>query len=161
MIAGLLLFSAGSTSEKKEEEKSGGKAEDIVDENIDIASYIGAQIDVAEDGSIQLPFNDQVLAADFSKDGHIKLLAFDEYIIIVEGEEIIHAEEAAPEHHLHSDELTVSEDGRFVTWRGRLDDYEISVYDVEKKEAHLVEKTEDTDPYDVFAPHHIETVGDR
>jgi len=113
-----------------------------------------------EDGSIQLPFNDQVLAADFSKDGHIKLLAFDEYIILVEGNKIIHAEESAPEHHLHSDELTVSEDGRFVTWRGRLDDYEISVYDVEKKEAHLVEKTEDTDPYDVFAPHHIETVGD-
>lgn len=160
MIAGLLLFTACAASEKEEEETNRGQAENTVEESSDVAAYIGEQIEIVEDGSIQLPFNDQVLAADFSKDGHIKLLAFDEYMIIVEGEEIIHAEESAPEHHLHSDELTVSEDGRFVTWRGRLDDYEISVYDVEKKEAHLIEKTEDTDPYDVFAPHHIETVGD-
>lgn len=160
MIAGILLLSACSASEKKEKETNGEKEEHTVDKSTNITSYIGEQIDVAEDGSIQLPFHDQVLAADFSKDDHIKLLAFDEYIMIVEGQEIIHVEEAAPEHHLHSDELTVSEDGRFVTWRGHQDDFEISVFDVKNKESHLVEKTEDTDPYDVFAPHHIEKVED-
>lgn len=156
IFAGILFLYACSEGG----ETDGGQASEVEEESTDLKDYIGEQIDIAEDGSIQLPFHDQVLAADYSKDGNIKLFAFDDYVIIVEGEEIIHAEEAAPKRHLHSDELSVSEDGRFVTWRGHLDDLEISVYDVENKEAHLIEKTEDWDPYDIFAPHLIEKHGD-
>ncbi|MEI3613273.1 hypothetical protein [Pseudogracilibacillus sp. SO30301A] len=156
ILAGMLFLVACSEGKETEGEQVSKKEE----ESAGVKDYIGEQITISEDGSIELPFDDQVLAADFSGDGNIKLLAFDDYVIIVEGEEIIHAEEAAPKHHLHSDELSVSEDGRFVTWRGHLDDLEISVYDVENREVHLVEKTEEWDPYDIFAPHLIEKHGD-
>ena len=158
LIAGLLLLSACSEGE---ETKSSGKQEaNSVEENTEMEALIGEQIEVAEDGSIELPFHDQVLAAAYSKDGHIKLFGFDGFVIIVEGDEIIYAEEHSSKYHLDSHELTVSEDGRFVAWRGHMEDFEISVYDVENKVAHLVEKTDDLDPYIIFAPFLIEKHGD-
>lgn len=160
-----VIFLSGCSDSKAEDENEVAEESETTVENstepgTELESLIGQQIEITEDGSIRLPFDDQVLAATFSNDGHVKFLAFDEYMILVEGEEIIHADISSPDHHLESDEIALSEDGRFATWRSHLDDFEISVYDLETREKHVVEKTEDHDPYNVFQPWLIEKHGD-
>ena len=161
ILVGVFLLAA--CSESKESEESGEKVEeaDAVEESAEITDYIGEQIDVKEDGSIELPFDDQVLAAAYSGDGEIKLFAFDDYIIIVEGEEIIHVnEEAAPEHHLDSGELAVSEDGKFATWKIYNDEVKFGVFDVGNRDAHIVESEDDLVLLNIFSPNLIEKHGD-
>jgi len=154
ILVGVFLLAACSESKEQEEANA-------VEESAEITDYIGEKIDVKEDGSIELPFDDQVLAAAYSEDGEIKLFAFDDYIIIVEGEEIIHVnEEAAPEHHLESGELAVSEDGRFATWKIHKDEVKIGVFDVENREDNIVESEDDLILLNIFSPNLIEKHGD-
>lgn len=145
LIAILLLFTACSVDagNKARDEKKSKKGSE---ETMNLDDLIGKEIDISE-GTITLPFDDQVSEAVFSEDGTVMILRTPAYVVVVDGEEIIRVDKVKS----YSELVTpmVSNDGRFVTWRGHQDDWEISVYDVENRQLDVVEEDEEQDPYGV------------
>lgn len=157
-LIGILLLVA--CSDKEGEEAASDETTDEVaegEENKELEDYIGETIDVKEDGSITFPFDEQVLGAAYSENGDIMLLGLDDYVVIVEEEEIIHVDgEAAPDYHFLSEELAVSEDGKFATWRVYDNEDKFGVFDVDNQEVDFVESPGNSDIINIFSPHLIE-----
>lgn len=143
----LVACSSGNVDSVEEGKESGFQKEAPA-----VEDYIGQQIDIKEDGTIQLPFDEQVLVATFSEDGAQKIFGIEGVILLIDDDEIVYAEEHKSIFHLHSDEITISDDGRFAAWRNHMENFEISIYDFESQTAYLIEETEELDPYMVFTP---------
>ena len=152
VVAFTLLLTACSDKKSTNQDEKENRTKEVTS----VEKFIGKRIDIKEDGSIEIPFDEQVLVASYSKDGHNKLFGIDGAILVIEGDEIVYSEEHKSIVHLETDRLTVSEDGRFAAWRSHMEDFEISIYDFENHSAHLIEETDEYDPYMVFEPLLIE-----
>src|SRR5699024_8800076 len=148
VVAFTLLLTACSDKKSTNQDEKENRTKEVTS----VEKFIGKRIDIKEDGSIEIPFDEQVLVASYSKDGHNKLFGIDGAILVIEGDEIVYSEEHKSIVHLETDRLTVSEDGRFAAWRSHMEDFEISIYDFENHSAHLIEETDEYDPYMVFEP---------
>lgn len=125
-------------SKKEQPEKT-----DVTEEGYE--SLIGETIAISDDGSLSLPFEEQVREAAFSEDGKIKLLETKKGTILIKDDTVVHAAEAgsiAPP--------AVSEDGRFAVWNTN-NDWEPAIYDFETDELQIVELTDEDDPYNIQA----------
>lgn len=148
------LFVLSACSGNPDNDASGKNTEKKKEDETNFKELIGKTIEVKDD-TIILPFKDIVQEAKFSNDGEVKVLRTPNYIVVIDGEEIIHTDKMSSA----DKQLTgtsVSEDGRFVTWRGLNDDWELSVYNVENRQLNVVEKNDTHDPMILTFPPLIE-----
>ncbi len=130
LIITSILIACGNVTE--DEKGTGtGTSETNVEE------LIGKSITISDDGSITLPHENVVIDAYYSGDGRVKLFNTLDEVLIIDGVEIVYAEEGSTAYNLPA----VSDDGRFVAWFSEYsgDGPTISFYDLQEERAEIIE----------------------
>jgi uncharacterized protein (UPF0262 family) len=144
-----MFLSACGESENNEEARISEAESEITAEVSNPDQLVGEHITI-QDSSIELPFPDPVTEAYFSEDGTVKLFVTKDMVLIIDDTEIVHVAEPESAHiRAHP---TVSADGKYAIWRraADMDDFSISVFDVENRTVDDVESTEDYDVQGVY-----------